>query len=215
MRSRCCIPPATRWVPQASPAARALRRHAVHRRRSPRLASVARSACATACRGQKVTVPPGDRLRPSRPVALHLSPLLGGRGDGDRPSDRLARPLPRSRRDDGQPAARRVDHRPASAGACDEPRARCRDRRAGPVRLLDGAGRVERRRGPHAQHARCVRLDRITRPGHASGSRRRCSVQPAAAAAASVRRQDEARAARRVSDRRRRLSEALRRGSQQ
>ena len=38
---------------------------------------------------------PGDRLRPPRPVALHLAPLLRDRRARDRFPHRLARPLPR------------------------------------------------------------------------------------------------------------------------
>ena len=46
---------------------------------------------------------PGDRVRPPRPVPLHLAPLLRDRRARDRVPDRLARPLPRSGRDDDNP----------------------------------------------------------------------------------------------------------------
>ena len=71
-------------------------------------------------------------------------------------SDRLARPLPRPRRDDGQPAPGRVAHRSAPAGARDEPRARRGDRRPGEYDFWTQR-RVGRRRGPDARHARGVR----------------------------------------------------------
>ena len=59
------------------------------------------------------------RLHASRPVALHLAPLLGGGGDRPAPAHGLARPLPRRRRDDGQPAAGALARRTARAVARD------------------------------------------------------------------------------------------------
>ena len=47
---------------------------------APLLASGARAARAAARRGQGLRAA-GDRLRPPRPVALHVAPLLGGRRD--------------------------------------------------------------------------------------------------------------------------------------
>ena len=58
---------------------------------------------------------PGDRVRPSRPVPLHLAPLLRDRRARDRVPHRLARPLPRPGRDRRQPAAGALDGRPALA----------------------------------------------------------------------------------------------------
>ena len=51
----------------------------------------------------KVTVMPGDRLRPPEPVALHLAALLGGRRSRRAARDRLARALPRPGRSTDNP----------------------------------------------------------------------------------------------------------------
>ena len=122
-------------------------RHAVHRGHAADLAPGARAARAAVRRGQGHRAA-GGRLRPPRPVALHLPPLLGGRGDRPAAADRLDRPLSRRRRDARQPAAGPLDHRLAAADARDGQGAGRRDRRAEPVRLL-GPGRVGRasRRG--------------------------------------------------------------------
>ena len=72
------------------------------------------SAGDPARRGQGQRLP-GDRLRPSRPVALHLAPLLRDRRARGRLPDRLARPLPRPGRRRRQPAAGALDGRLALA----------------------------------------------------------------------------------------------------
>ena len=58
---------------------------------------------------------PGDRLRPPRPVALHLAPLLRDRRARDRLPDRLAGPLHRLGRRRREPAAGALDGRRALA----------------------------------------------------------------------------------------------------
>ena len=73
-----------------------------------------RSAGDPARRGQGQRLP-GDRLRPPRPVALHLAPLLRDRRARDRLPHRLARPLPRPGRRRRQPAAGALDGRLALA----------------------------------------------------------------------------------------------------
>ena len=77
----------------------------------------------------KVSVLPGDRLHRSRPVALHLAPLLGGRGDERADHDRLARPLPGSRRLAGQSVAGSLARVAAPTRARDCPDAGRVDRR--------------------------------------------------------------------------------------
>ena len=71
---------------------------------------------------------PARRLRPPRPVALHLAPLLGGRRDRPRLRTGWLGPLPRPRRHAGQPAAGPVARLAAGAGAGD--REACRSRRS-------------------------------------------------------------------------------------
>src|SRR5919197_1258032 len=83
-----------------------------------RSAGLALAARGTARRGEgdRAAV---DRLRPSRPVALHLAPLLGGRRDRPAPAHGLDGPLPRPRRLAGQPAPGPVARRAAAADARD------------------------------------------------------------------------------------------------
>ena len=124
-------------LPRSTARARGHGRHAVHRGRAPALAPGARAARAAARRGQGLGAA-GGRLRPSRPVALHLAPLLGGRRDRPAAADRLARPLPRRRRRAGQPAAGPVD-RPARSSRRSR-RRRCRSRRStGPTSTTSGS----------------------------------------------------------------------------
>ena len=79
-----------------------------------------------------MSVLPRGRLRPSRPVALRVAPLLGGRRHRPAPADRLARPVSRHDRLAGQPLA----------GAL-APAARSRRRsrrRASPSATIDSPG---------------------------------------------------------------------------
>ena len=70
----------------------------------------------------------GDRLRPSRPVALHLAPLLGGRRHRPAAADGLARPLPR-RRGRRRTTRCRASRSPAASSRRSRP-PRCRSRRS-------------------------------------------------------------------------------------
>ena len=140
----------------------------------------------------------GGRLRPSRPVALHLPPLLGGGGDRSAAADRLDGPLPRRRRDARQPVAGAVADGLAAADARHGQGAGRRDRRARAsttsgcpgvwgqpeTRMLDAIGTLGRVRSQ-----RPVRAHR--RRGHGA---RRHAAPPAAA----VRRRGRGEAAGRV-----------------
>ena len=75
-------------------------------------------------RGQDDRVP-GHRLHRPGHVALHLPSLLGGGRDRDPPRHRLARPLPRPRRQPDEPAPGTLD------GRGDEPDARHRAQSGG------------------------------------------------------------------------------------
>ncbi len=104
-------------------------RQRVRRGRAADLAPERDAARAAARRGQGERAA-GGRLRPPRPVALRLAPLLGGRGDRRRAALRLARPPARRHRDRRQPAAGRVDGRQPRAFARDHARAGRGGRRA-------------------------------------------------------------------------------------
>ena len=99
------LPRARPELPQAAPDARAsgLGRTGVRRGQPAALAPDAAAAGDAARRGQGLGHA-GDRLHPSRPVALHLAPLLGGRRDRRAPRKRLDGPLPRPPRRERQPA---------------------------------------------------------------------------------------------------------------
>ena len=106
--------------------------------RTPRLRWHPAAAALATLHGEgKVTVLPGDRLRPPRPVALHLAPLLGGRRADRRRRDRLAGPLPRPRRHADNPLqGLSLDGTLSPTLAT----ARCRSRRStGPTLRLLGA----------------------------------------------------------------------------
>ncbi len=172
-------------------------RTGVHRGHTPLLASRALAAGSAALGGKGLGAA-GGRLQPSRPVALHVPPLLGGRRHRPGPPHRLARPLSRRRRHARQPASGPLDDRPARAGARDCEGAGRRDQRSRPVHLL-GSERVGQRPEPDARRGRRIRDARGERPGDADGGECRRPVGSPPPAAASVRRQDEARRARPVS----------------
>ena len=141
-RSRCCRRRAIRST--GSCARRSASRAA---RRSPRIrgsSGIRRRAGSRSCTASsKVTVMPAVGYTHPEPVALHVAPLLGGRRDRHAAEHRLARPLPRRGRHDGQPAPGRLVRRHARAGARDREGAGRGDRRRRPVRLLlqPGLGR--------------------------------------------------------------------------
>ena len=151
--------------PQADPLYRKLRPNlavsggtVVRRGRPPVLEPGARSDRAAARRGQGDR-PAGGRVRPPRPVALHVTPFLGGRRDRLAAAHGLDGPLPRRGRLARQPAAGPVADRVARAGARDREGAGRRDRRPGPVRLLV-ARRLGPGRGPDARGDRHARQRR-------------------------------------------------------
>ena len=120
----------------------------------------AQGAQGPARRGQGHDLP-GDLLRPSQPVALHLAPLLRGRRAGPGRLDRLARPLAR-------PARRRHGEQPDPGP---------QPRRAALPRARDGARRGRRRdlavglRLPEPRRLRRLRRER-------DGGRLRPARQP-------------------------------------
>ena len=89
---------------------------------------------------------PGDRLRPPRPVALHLAPLLRDRRARRRLPHRLAGPLPRPRRRRRQPAAGPLDGRLALADDRHRRQAGGGDRQRRRLRPLVGGRRTGRGR---------------------------------------------------------------------
>ena len=89
-------------VPEVPPEARGHGRRGFHRGHASVLAPGACAARRTPRRGQGLGAA-GRRLRPSRPVALHLAPFLGGRRDRRAAADRLDGPLPRRRRPPDNP----------------------------------------------------------------------------------------------------------------
>ena len=181
--------PALREVPHRP---RGHRRHTVHRGSDALLEPGARAARAVARRGQGDRAA-GDRLRPSRPVALHLPPLLGGRRHRSASADGLARPLPRHRRRGGQPAAGPLDHRQPRAVAGDGARSRS-PRSTAPNQYSFGAqgvwGTVQNR---HARRDGRARQRALARPGVRDRGQRDEAVRPPAPPAAPVRGQSGSR----------------------
>ena len=117
---------------QAAPdaGARRGRRNAVRRGRSPALAPGRGRTLHAPRRGQGDR-DAGHRLRPPRPVALQLAPLLGGRGARPPAANRLDGPLPRPRRQHRQPASGPLLRRPPGARAGAGARAGRHGQRAG------------------------------------------------------------------------------------
>ena len=134
----------------------------------------------------KVSVMPGDRLRPSEPVALHLPALLGGRSRGRAAHDGLARALPRPRRQQGQPAPGPLARLEPAALARHREDAGRRRRRARQLRLL-GARRLGRGLRADGRHDRQARRDSdAPRSRPRGGEQRGPPVGPALRAARSV-----------------------------
>ena len=136
---RPALPPAA-----AAAGAARRRRHGVRRGPDAELASVARAARRAARRGQGQR-DARHRLRPPQPVALHLAALLGGRRGRRAARDRLARPLPRPGRQQGQPAPGALARLEPAALARHREDAGRRRRRPRQLRLL-GARRLGRGR---------------------------------------------------------------------
>ena len=90
-RCRCSRRSATRATTHCARSSRCRRLRARLRRGLPAALASVGGRLATLHGEGKVSVLPGDRLRPSGPVPLHLPPLLGGRRDRPPPPDRLAR----------------------------------------------------------------------------------------------------------------------------
>ena len=149
----------------------------------------AAASLATLLQGGQARGHAGHRVRGSRPVALHLAPLLGGRRAQRERAHRLARPLARHGRVARQPDAGAVARRPAGAHARHV--ARSGGRRLGPggVQLL-GAQRVGADRGADARDDRLARRGPrlFRRPGARPGGRGGGAVGPAARAAVAVHR---------------------------
>ncbi len=144
---------------------------AARRGRPPLLASGARRAPAALLR-EEGDGAAGRRLHTRRPVALHLPPLLGGRGDGGLASDGLARTVPRPGREEGQPAPGTLARRHARPCPRDRQGSRRVDLGPRPIRLLQqaslGRGRAadargDRSHGPPARGRRAA--DRRQRRG--------------------------------------------------
>ena len=113
---------------------------------------------------------PGDRLRPPRPVALHLAPLLRDRRARRRLPHRLARPLPRLGRRRREPAAGALDGRLALADDRHRRQAGGGDRQRRRLRPLVAGrrpGRATRCTAASPASARCPR----TRPALAQVAR--------------------------------------------
>ena len=134
---------------------------AVRRGHPPALAPVADAARHPPRRGQG-DCSPGHRLRGPRPVAFHVTPLLGGRRDERPAAYGLARPLPRPGRLARQPAPGPLARIPSPARSRDRPDAGRLDRRAGPLPILD-TERLGRCRAPAARRDRLARrpADRV------------------------------------------------------
>ena len=182
-------------VPQAAHRPRADRRHAVRRGLAADVAPGARADRPAVRRGQGQRAA-GGRLRPSRPVALHLPPLLGGGGDRPAAADRVDGALSRRCRDARQPVAGTVAHRVAAADARDREGAGRRDRRAEPVRLL-GPRCVGPARDADARRDRDARSHPFERPVRAHRHRRHRARRHAAPPVAAVRSRGRGEAARR------------------
>ena len=107
-------------VPPAAPEARARRTRGSSSRRTRACAGIRPPPAFHTLHAEgKLAVLPGRRVHERRPVALHVAPLLGGRRHRSAAPDRLARPLPRPRRQGRQPAPGREPRRRALALARD------------------------------------------------------------------------------------------------
>ena len=142
----------------------ARRGHGIHRGPAPALAPLGRRPGDPARRGQGQRLP-GDRLRPSRPVALHLAPLLRDRRARRRLPHRLAGPLHRPGRRRRQPAAGALDGRLALADDRHRRTAGGGDRQRRRLRPLVAGQRADLRRD--VQELRPLRLAALglARPG--------------------------------------------------
>ena len=125
-------------VPQAASEARAARGPADQvRRRRPARVAPGGGRPGDAVQGGQARGHAGRRLRGSRPVALHLAPLLRGGGAQRERAHRVARPLARPGGLGREPAAGALARRPARAHACD--RRACRwPRSRGPRSTASG-----------------------------------------------------------------------------
>ena len=121
---------------------------------------------------------PGDRLRPSRPVALHLAPLLRDRRARRRLPHRLAGPLHRRGRRRRQPAAGALDGRLALADDRHRGQAGGGDRQRRRLRPLVAGQRPGRRRD--VQELRPLRLAALRLPGPGPGAPRHRADRQAA-----------------------------------
>ena len=110
-----------------------------------------------------------DRLRVAEPVALHVAPLLGGRRDRPERDDRLARALPRSRRQPERPDPGAEPRRQPVAAARDLDGRRRGDEQH--QRLpVPGARRLGHDADADARDLRPARRRRLGRPDHRAGT---------------------------------------------
>ena len=144
-------------VPQAPASTRASRvgRTGFRRGLAPALAS-RRGAPGRAARRREADDDARGRIHGSRPVPLHLSPLLGGGSNQLAAPNWLDRPVPRSRRRSRQPASGPLARLAAPAVARHQPRAGGDRRQSRRIRLL-GPRRLGRGRRPDAADDRPAR----------------------------------------------------------